>query len=70
MFDQYCTACHGINGTGNTAIGAPDLTDDAWLYGDARLADIITHGRNGIMPAFEGRLDEAQIRLLLAWLTR
>jgi cytochrome c oxidase cbb3-type subunit 3 len=69
VYGQYCTGCHGVDGTGNTAIGAADLTDDAWLYGDAELARSITDGRTGVMPAFQGRLDDIQIRLLVAWLT-
>lgn len=72
IYDQYCIACHGPNGTGNVAIGAPNLTDAVWLYGnsDAELTSTLTHGQAGIMPAFEGRLDDAQIRMLVAWLTR
>jgi cytochrome c oxidase cbb3-type subunit 3 len=71
-FGTYCFACHGQDGTGNAAIGAPNLTDEIWLYGgaDTALSATIAHGRNGIMPAFQDRLDDTQIRLLVAWLTR
>jgi len=53
-------------------LGASDLSDTVWLYGsdDAALTETIHNGRNGIMPGFEGRLDDAQIRMLIAWLTR
>ena len=71
LFQQYCVACHGTTGEGNTALGAPNLTDDVWLYGnsDTALRHTISLGRNGIMPAFNKRLDDAQIRMLVAWLT-
>ena len=53
-FEAVCVACHGPDGRGNHAIGAPDLTDDVWLYGRdfARMTDTVRHGRNGIMPAW------------------
>ena len=70
FYKQLCVACHGPLGKGNTALGAPDLTDDIWLYGnsDLQLKKTIAVGRNGIMPAFDDRLGDAQIRLLIAWL--
>jgi cytochrome c oxidase cbb3-type subunit 3 len=72
VFAQYCAACHGAQGSGNPLLGAPNLTDNSWLYGGSRRAVIasITAGRNGIMPAFSNRLDAAQIRLLVALLAR
>ena len=71
-FNQICIACHGIEGTGNPLLGAPDLTDDDWLYGNDldTLRETLRGGRNGQMPAFGDKLDNAQIRLLVAWLTR
>ncbi len=72
QYQQFCAACHAANGAGNPLLGAPNLTDDAWLYGNTIAA--ITHsigaGRNGVMPAQNGRLTELQIKLLTAWLTR
>lgn len=72
MYGQFCVACHGASGTGKVALGAPDLTDDVWLYGNSEteLEHSIAIGRNGEMPAFQNRLDDAQIRMLVAWLTR
>ena len=69
---QYCAACHGADGSGNPLLGAPDLTDDASLYGQspAAIRHSIGQGRNGEMPAFGERLDDTQVRLLVAWLTR
>ena len=71
-FQQFCIACHGTEGKGNQVLGAPDLTDDIWLYGDSdeQLHHSISLGRNGIMPAFDRRLSDAQIRMLVAWLTQ
>lgn len=69
MFAQVCAACHGQDGKGNPLLGAPDLTDDVWLYGSDRDTVIATlaHGRNGVMPAQGARLGPARTRLLAAW---
>ena len=71
-YSQFCIACHGVDGTGNIALGAPDLSDDDWVYGhsESELAHSISKGRNGVMPAFGKRLDDVQIHMLAAWLTR
>ena len=69
LFGAQCAACHGADGKGNTAIGAPNLTDDSWLYG-GRLKDIIVsleEGRNGMMPSWSGRLREEEIKILVSW---
>ncbi len=72
LYQQFCIACHGQSGEGNPTLGAPTLADDIWLYGnsDAQLKDTIANGRNGIMPAFDRRLSDAQIKILVSWLTR
>ena len=72
QFVQTCSACHGADGKGNPALGAPDLTDKVWLYGksEEELVETISKGRNGVMPPFGSRLDEARMRMLLAWLIR
>jgi len=72
MFETYCRACHDEDATGNKLVGAPNLTDGIWLYGGTKdvLTNTITNGRNGIMPSFEKRLDDTQIKLLVAWLLR
>lgn len=69
-FQTICMACHGLDGTGNQALGAPNLTDGIWLYG-SNPSDIeyaIVNGRQGKMPAFEGLLNEDKIRLLGAYI--
>jgi cytochrome c oxidase cbb3-type subunit 3 len=72
IYGQLCFSCHGTDGTGNINLGVPSLANEAWLYGDsdAILTETITHGRSGTMPAFQNRLNDVQIRLLVAWLTR
>lgn len=72
IYQQNCVACHGADGTGNVLLGAPNLADSIWLYGsdsEAIKASIAT-GRAGVMPAFDERLDDAQIKLLVAMLAR
>ena len=71
QYNQVCFACHGMDGAGNPLLGAPSLIDDEWLYGDSigAIQESIRDGRNGFMPAFEGRLDDFQIKLLVAWLS-
>jgi len=64
-----CAACHGADGKGNQAIGAPNLTDHVWLHGGS-VADIertIGGGRQGHMPAWSPRLTDDQIHVLAAW---
>ena len=53
-YDIFCVACHGADGKGNPALGAPNLTDDVWLYGGSitRINESLIKGRNGQMPAF------------------
>jgi cytochrome c oxidase cbb3-type subunit 3 len=64
-----CAACHGADGKGNPALGAPDLTNKIWLYGGsvATVSDTITRGRQGAMPAWEGILSEGEIHLVSAY---
>ena len=64
-----CGACHGPDGKGNVALGAPNLTDNIWLYGgsEATIIETITKGRNGMMPAHKDALGEAKVHLLAAY---
>jgi cytochrome c oxidase cbb3-type subunit 3 len=68
-FAGLCAACHGPDGKGNPAMGAPDLTDTYWLYGgdyDSVRASI-AHGRQGMMPAHEPLIGRTRARLVAAW---
>jgi cytochrome c oxidase cbb3-type subunit 3 len=71
-YNQFCIACHGPAGEGNPLLGAPSLADGDWLYGgnEDAVRHSIARGRNGTMPAFGRRLDDVQVRMLVAWLTR
>jgi cytochrome c oxidase cbb3-type subunit 3 len=64
-----CAACHGMDGKGNTAIGAPNLTDDVWLhgYGEAAIIAMVNNGKTNQMPAQEGKLSASQIHVLTAY---
>lgn len=66
IFASTCAPCHGPDGKGNQKIGAPDLTDELWLYaGDkATIAATLRGGRSGVMPAWGGRLDPETIKEL------
>ncbi len=64
-----CAACHGADGKGNPALGAPNLADQVWLYGGS-VADIektISDGRQGHMPPWSSRLSDDQIRMIAAY---
>jgi cytochrome c oxidase cbb3-type subunit 3 len=64
-----CAACHGPEGKGNPALGAPDLTNKIWNYGGsvAAITETITKGRQGVMPAWKGILSDAEIHLVAAY---
>ena len=69
IFDENCVACHGKDGKGNQEMGAPNLTDQIWLYGSdqATIVETITNGRAGVMPAWTGRLDPVTIKALTVY---
>jgi cytochrome c oxidase cbb3-type subunit 3 len=67
-FAQICAACHGAEGKGNPALGAPNLTDKVWLHGSGEAIDqTIANGRNSHMPAHKDLLSPAKIHLLTAY---
>lgn len=69
LFEAVCAACHGIDGGGNTALGAPALNDSVWLYGSnaAAIREAIMQGRNGNMPAHDDLISEERQRILAAY---
>ena len=64
-----CAACHGPEGKGNVALGAPNFTDKVWLHGssEAAIIETITKGRTSQMPAHRELLGEARVKLLAAY---
>lgn len=68
-FMQNCVACHGPEGKGNQALGAPNLTDRTWLYGssEATIIETVSKGRQNQMPVFKELLGEPKIHLLAAY---
>ena len=64
-----CAACHGMDGKGNYAFGAPNLTDNIWLYGGSQRAveETLRNGRAGVMPAWKDILGEDKVHILTAY---
>ena len=69
IYRQNCAACHGAEGKGYPALGAPNLADKTWLHGSdlAVVMETIAQGRTNHMPAHKTLLDEARIHLLTAY---
>lgn len=64
-----CAACHGPDGKGNPAMGAPNLTDKTWLHGGslAAIVETINKGRVNQMPSFKDLLGDGKARVLTAY---
>jgi cytochrome c oxidase cbb3-type subunit III len=64
-----CAACHGVDGKGNPAMGAPNLTDDIWLHGwgEQAIIAMVNSGKTSEMPAQTGKLTDAQIHVLAGY---
>ena len=64
-----CAACHGMDGKGNPALGAPNLTDDVWLHGwgENAIVAMINNGKTNQMPAQASKLTEGQIHVLASY---
>ncbi len=64
-----CAACHGPDGKGNQALGAPNLTDKIWLHGwgEDVIMGLVTSGKTNVMPAQAQRLSVEQIHVLGAY---
>ena len=67
-----CAGCHGANGKGNQALGAPNLTDKVWLHGwgEEAIVNIVTQGKQNVMPAQAERLTPEQIHVLAGYVMR
>jgi len=70
QYNTMCMACHGVDGKGNKIFGAPDLTNDIWLYGGSLEEIIFTlnNGRQGNMPAQSDILSEDKIHILTTYI--
>jgi cytochrome c oxidase cbb3-type subunit 3 len=68
-FAGICAACHGADGKGNPGLGAPDLSDDYWLYGGDfnTIRESIAKGRHGVMPAHRELLGETRARVVAGY---
>lgn len=71
QYNTFCIACHGPDGAGNPLLGAPNLTNDIWLYGSSadEIAFTIQNGRNGNMPSFQDVLGEQKAHILAGYIT-
>lgn len=69
VFADQCASCHGPEAKGMAEVGAPNLTDDIWLYGNtaAAVRSQVTKPRHGVMPAWSGRLDDNTIKQLAVY---
>lgn len=70
-YKTICIACHGLTGEGNAVLGAPDLSNDIWLYGGSAeaIAAAVRDGRNGMMPSQADLLNEDKAHVLAGYVT-
>ena len=70
IFANNCIACHGSDGKGNQQLGAPNLTDKIWLYSSdaSEVYKTIYYSRAGVMPFWQGRLDDNTIKILALYI--
>lgn len=64
-----CAACHGVDGKGNKALGAPNLADQYWLHGwgEAAIVNMVKNGKTNVMPAQSPKLSTEQIKVVAAY---
>jgi cytochrome c oxidase cbb3-type subunit III len=69
IFAANCAVCHGPQGKGNRSVGAPNLSDQIWLYGSDlnTIIDGVWNGHGGVMPAWGGKLDPVTIKALAVY---
>ncbi|KJS45125.1 MAG: cytochrome C [Roseovarius sp. BRH_c41] len=70
LFQDNCAGCHGEDAKGLEGTGAPDLTDADWIYGGdaATIRQTLLAGRQGVMPAWQERLAEAELRMMALYI--
>ena len=71
IFAENCAACHGEDGGGLPDLGGPALNDAIWLYGGEpeQINAQINRPHLGVMPAWQGRLDDDTIKMLAVYVT-
>jgi cytochrome c oxidase cbb3-type subunit 3 len=69
IYTAMCAGCHQADGKGMQALGAPNLTDNIWLYGASRgyIKETIVKGRKGIMPSHQALLGDEKIHIVAAY---
>lgn len=69
IYDSNCAVCHGAEGKGSVDTGAPNLTDDTWLFGGDRdvVRATVRDGRAGVMPAWDTKLGNERVMLLASY---
>ena len=69
LFADNCAACHGDKGQGNKELGAPNLSDQIWLFGSdkAAIMEGLWNGRGSVMPAWHDRLDDTTVKALTVY---
>lgn len=69
LFKEHCASCHREKGDGNREFGAPNLTDDIWVFGGdwTDIVDTVANSRRGVMPAWEGRLSPETLKMLAVY---
>lgn len=69
VFEESCASCHGADAKGDRDFGAPNLTDGIWLYGGdkAAITETVMFSRKGVMPAWQGRLDDEAIKMIAVY---
>ena len=69
LYTANCAVCHGANGEGSRAVGAPKLNDAIWLFGGDRkaLTQTVTNARYGVMPSWGSRLDPVTVKMLATY---
>lgn len=66
VYSENCAICHGENGKGQTELGAPNLTDQFWIYGNdyEAMSSVLRNGRRGVMPFWSERLSLPERKIL------
>ena len=69
VYAENCAACHGDEGLGNTELGAPNLADALWLYGNSQqdIVSQVNNPKHGVMPAWGDRLGDAVVKQLAVY---